>query len=113
MPTTYKNGQIQGTSSTGTYANLYSTSASATAVVSSIVVTNTGSTAGLYRLAITAVSASAPTLASGQFLVYDATIQGNDTVALTLGITLFNSQRIYVSSSSNNICFNAFISEIT
>ncbi len=113
MPTAYKNGQIQGTSSTGTYANLYSASASTTAVISSLVVTNTGSTAALYRVGIAPVSAGSPTLANGQFLVYDATVQGNDTIALTLGITLSNSQRLYVSSSSNNVCFNAFVSEIS
>lgn len=113
MSTTYRNAQIQGTSTTGSYSALYSASAATTAVISSLVVTNTGSTAALYRVGLCASSASAPVLANGEFLVYDATIQGNDTIALTLGITLGNSRRLYVSSSSNNVCFNAFISEIT
>ena len=113
MPTTYKNAQVQGSSSTGTYVSMYSASAATTAVISSLVIANTGSTGALYRVGITSTSASVPLLANGEFLVYDATIQGNDTIALTLGITLGNSKRLYVSSSSNNVCFNAFISEIT
>lgn len=113
MPKVFKNAQVQGSSSTGTYVSLSSTSASATSVISSLIVTNTGSTAALYRIGLTSASASVPTLANGEFLVYDATIQGNDTIALTLGITLGNSRRLHVSSSSNLVCFNAFVSEIT
>jgi hypothetical protein len=113
MATTYKNLGVQGTAGTGTYATLYNTGAATTAVISTIVVTNTASTAALYRIGYTAGSAGTPAIASGQWLVYDATIQPNDTVNLTIGATLGNSTYLRVSSSANTVCFNAFVSEIS
>ena len=110
MATTYKNSQVQGTASTGTYSTLYNTGASTTAVISSILVTNTSSTAALYRIGI---MASAGTPAAANWVVYDATVQANDTVCLTLGITLGNTQFIRVSSSANTVTFSAYISEIS
>jgi len=112
MAEVYENAQVQGTSSTGTYATLYNTGASTTAVISSIVVTNTAATAAIYRIAIMG-SAGTPAVANGEFIVYDATVQANDTIALTLGITLGNTKYIRVSSSANTVCFNAFVSEIS
>lgn len=112
MAEVYKNAQVQGTASTGTYATLYNTGASTTAVISSILVTNTASTAALYRIGIMG-SAGTPAIASGEWITYDATVQANDTVALTLGITLGNTKFIRVSSSANTVCFNAFVSEIS
>lgn len=112
MAEVYKNAQIQGTASTGTYSTLYSTGAATTAVISSILVTNTASTAALYRIGIMA-TAGTPAIANGEWVTYDATVQGNDTVALTLGITLGNTKFIRVSSSANTVCFSAFVSEIS
>lgn len=112
MAEVYTNAQVQGTSSTGTYATLYNTGAATTAIVSSIVVTNTASTSALYRVAIMA-TAGTPAIANGEWIVYDATVQANDTVALTLGVTLGNTKYIRVSSSANTVCFNAFVSEIS
>lgn len=110
MPTVYKNAQLQGTASLSTYGTLYSSSAASTAVISSIVVTNTSSAAKQYRVAI---MGSAGTPAAANWIVYDATIAGNDAVALTLGITLGNTQFIRVSSTDNTLTFSAYISEIT
>lgn len=112
MAEVYKNAQVQGTASTGTYATLYNTGASTTAVISTILVTNTASTAALYRVGIVP-SAGTPAIANGEWLVYDATVQPNDTVALTFGIVLGNTEYIRVSSSANTVCFNAFVSEIS
>ena len=112
MAEVYKNAQVQGTASTGTYATLYSTGAATTAVVSTILVTNTASTAALYRVGIMA-SAGTPAIASGEWLAYDATVQPNDSVALTFGTTLGNTEFIRVSSSANTVCFNGFVVEIS
>ena len=110
MPTSYKNAQVQGTAAVGTYTTLYNTSASATAVVSSILVTNTATTAATYRIGI---MGSAGTPSASQWIAYDPPISGNDVVALTLGIVLQPSQFIRVSSSANTVTFSAYISEIT
>ena len=56
---------------------------------------------------------AAGTPGADEFLVYDASVAGNDTIALTLGITMDASKYLRVSSSANTIAFSAFLSEIT
>jgi hypothetical protein len=110
MPTAYKYSQIQGTAGTGTYATLYTTPSATQAVISSIVITNQSSSAVTVRIGM---DTTAGTPAASEFLVYDAAIAGNDTVALTLGVTMPASNFIRVSSSANTCNFSAFVSEIT
>lgn len=113
MPTTYKNAQLQGTAGVTTYANLYNTGAATTAVISTIAVCNTASTQATYRISIVPASASAANPSASNWMVYDATVAGNDTTMLTVGTTLGNSQFIRVSSSANTVTFSAFVSEIS
>lgn len=110
MANAYKYQQVQGTASTGTYATLYNTPAATEAVVSSLVICNTSSSSGTYRIGL---DTTAGTPGTDEFLVYDATIAGNDTVALTLGIALSASKYIRVSSSASTIVFTAFLTEIS
>lgn len=110
MPTTYTNAQRQGTAGVTTYDTLYSTGASTRAVVSSILICNTASATATYRIGI---MGSAGTPAAANWVVFDATVSGNDTTCLTLGITLAPSQFIRVSSSANTVTFSAYVSEIT
>jgi len=110
MAEAYKYSQVQGTASTGTYVTLYNTGASASAVVSSLVICNQSSSGVTVRIGLT-TSAGTPTAA--QFLVHDFVVSGNDTVSLTLGITLDASKFIRVSSSANTCSFTSFVSEIT
>lgn len=110
MATIYKNAQIQGTAAITTYDTLYSTGASTTAVISSILITNTSASSGTYRIAI---MGSAGTPSAQHWLVYDGAVAGKDTIVLTLGVALGNTQFIRVSSSANTITFSAYISEIS
>jgi hypothetical protein len=110
MPTAYKNAQVQGTTSVSTYATLYNTGASTTAVLSTIAICNTASASATYRIAI---MGSAGTPAAANWLVYDAPIAANDTFFLTTGVTLGNTQFIRVSSSANTVTFSAYVSEIS
>lgn len=110
MATTYKNAQVQGTSGLATYATLYNTDGSTTAVVSSIVVTNTTTAPVQYQIAI---MGSAGTPSTANFIVYNDTLAPNDVIALTLGVTLSNTQYIRVSSTTTSVAFNAFVSEIS
>lgn len=110
MPATYTNAQVQGTGNSSTYATLCSTAGGTTAVISSIVICNRSTTAATYRIAITT---TAGTPSAGQFLVYDSAIAGNDTVSLSLGITLDASEFIRISSSTNTLDFTAFMSVIS
>lgn len=110
MANAYKYAQVQGTASTGTYATLYTTPAATEAVISSIVITNQSSSAVTVRIGL---DTTAGTPGSSEWLVYDAAVAGNDTVALTLGITLDAEKYVRVSSSANTCNFSAFLSEIS
>ena len=106
----YKTSQIQGTASVSTYATLYSTPAETEAVISTIAICNTAASPATYRIGI---MGSAGTPGASNWLIYDATAAANDTVFLTVGITLDPEKFIRVSSSANTVTFSAFVSEIS
>lgn len=106
--TTYKIlGQSAPSATTST--DLYTAPSATETIVSSLVITNRAATAATYRVS---VSANGAALANEQYLVYDATINGNDTVSLSLGITIDATDKIRVYASSANLSFNAFGTEI-
>lgn len=109
MATTYKDAMVQGTSSTSTYATLYSTGASTTAIISNILIANESSSSVTVRVG---VMGSAGSPASGQWLIDDVVIAGNDT--LSFGpYSLGNTRFIRVSSSANTCTFSAAVAEIS
>jgi hypothetical protein len=110
MATAYKYAQVQGTASTGTYATLYESPSATEAVISSLVITNQASSDVTVRIGM---DATAGTPGDSEWLVYDAVVAGNDTVALTLGVTMPAANFIRVSSSANTCNFTAFLSEIS
>ena len=116
MATTYKNAQISASAGgVGVYDTLYNTPNSTTAaVISSIVVCNTASTSATYRIGI---MSSAGTPSGANWLVYGATVNANDTVTLTLGISLpagaSANNFIRISASATTVSFHAFVSEIS
>ena len=110
MATAYKYAQVQGTASTGTYATLYTTPAATEAVISSLVITNQASSDVTVRIGL---DTTAGTPGASEWLVYDAVVAGNDTIALTLGVTLDASKYVRVSSSADTCNFSAFLSEIS
>lgn len=109
MATTYRVlGQVQGTAAVGTYADLYTVPAATSAVVSTITICNQAASDATYRVAV--ASTSSP--ATAEFIVYGATVKANDTVTLTLGLTLQATKKLVISSSANTTSFGAFGSEI-
>lgn len=109
MPTTYKTlGQSNPSATTAT--TLYTVPSSTSTVVSTITICNQASTAGTFRLAVRPAGAS---LAAQHYIAYDTPIAANDTVALTLGITLATTDVVTVYASSANMSFTAFGSEIS
>jgi hypothetical protein len=110
MATAYKYAQVQGTAGTGTYATLYETPSATEAVISSLVITNQSSSAVTVRIGL---DTTAGTPGDSEWLVYDAAIAGNDTVALTLGVTMDAGKFVRVSSSADTCNFSAFLSEIS
>jgi len=110
MATAYKYSQVQGTSSTGTYSTLYTTPSATEAVISSLVITNQASSDVTVRIGLDATEG---TPGDSEWLVYDAVIAGNDTVALTLGVTMAAEKYLRISSSADTCNFSAFLSEIS
>jgi hypothetical protein len=107
MPTTYKVlGQSNPAATTAT--TLYTCPAATQTVISTITICNQ-STQGTYRIA---VRPNGATLALEHYVVFDATIAANTTVAYTLGMTIDASDIVTVYASSANMSFNAFGSEI-
>jgi hypothetical protein len=92
-----------------TEEGLYAVPASSSAVVSTIVVANRGSTTATYRLAVKPTAAT--TLATNHYIAYDVSVAANDSVALTLGITLAATNAIRTYASNTNLTFSAFGSE--
>ena len=99
------------TAANATYATLYTTPAGKSAVISTIVVCNVATSAKTFRIGVMA-SAGTPT-SPQEFLAYDTTVPANDTIVMTLGITLEASKYIRVYGSDGNVGFSAFGSEIT
>ena len=109
MATTYK-VLAQSNPSATTATTLYTTPSTTSTVVSTITVCNQSSSAGSYRIA---VRPAGETLAAKHYIAYDVPIAANDTVALTLGITLATTDVVTVYASSTSLSFNAYGSEIS
>ena len=109
MPTAYKLAQVQGTASTGTYATLYNTGASTTAIISNLLIANQANSAVTVRVGI---DDTAGTPGAAEWLLYDAPVTANDT--LSVGpLSLGNTQFLRVSSSANTCTFSAAVAEIS
>jgi len=107
MATTYKVlGQSNPAAATDT--TLYTVPAATETVVSTITVANLGTT-GTFRIAIRPNGAA---IANQHYIVYEATLNSNDSITLTLGITIDASDVITVRASNTSFAFQAFGSEI-
>lgn len=78
-------------------------------VVSTISVCNRGNSSSTYRISVRENGAAD---ATKQYLVFDTTVPSASTITYTLGITLKTGDAIYILSSTNNLSFNAFGSEV-
>jgi glucose-6-phosphate dehydrogenase assembly protein OpcA len=109
MPTTYKVlGQSNPAATTAT--TLYTVPSSTSTVVSSISICNLASSSATYRIAVRPAGA---TLANQHYLAYDVTVGASDTTIITVGLTLATTDIITVYSSTANLSFAAFGSEIS
>ena len=109
MATTYKVlGQSAPSATTDT--TLYTVPADTQSVVSTIVVANRGTGSSSYRIA---VRPAGTTLANQHYIAFDVLVSGNDAVTITIGLTLSATDVITVRSSSTNLSFSAFGSEIS
>jgi hypothetical protein len=109
MPQTHKVlGQSNPSATTAT--TLYTVPASTQAVASTLTIANLATTATTYRVAVRPAGA---TLANQHYVAYDVPLLGNDTVSLTLGITLATTDVVTVYAGSANVAFSLFGVEVT
>lgn len=111
MTTTYKVlGQLAAASATTESIYTVGTATGTESVISTVTICNRGTASTTYRLA---VRPDGTAVGNQHYIAYDATIGGNDTVALTIGITMNASDILSAYAGNANLTFNAFGAEIT
>ena len=109
MANTYKVlGQLNPSATTAT--TLYTVPAATSTVGSSLTICNQAATSATFRIAVRPAGA---TLATQHYLAYDTPLGASDSIAMTMGITMGNTDIITVSAFSGNVSFTAFGSELT
>jgi len=100
----------QSAPSATTNTNLYTVPTGKQAVISTIIVANRASSAASYRLA---VRPDGSTISTEHYIAYDVVVAGNDSTALTLGLSLGGDDILTIYASSASLSFGVFGSEIS
>jgi hypothetical protein len=109
MATTYKVlGQSAPSATTNT--DVYTVPSATQVVISTITIANRDASSATYRIAVRPDGA---TIANEHYIAYDATVPANDTIALTLGLTVDAADIVTVYASSADLSFSLFGSEIS
>ena len=109
MAITYKVlGQSNPAATTDT--TLYTVPSATSTIVSTINVCNQAASAATFRIAIRPAGAS---IAAQHYISYDVNLPANDSIALTIGVTLATTDVITVRASTSTVSFSAFGSEVS
>ena len=100
----------QSSPSATTLTTLYTVPSATQAVCSTLVICNTTGAAITYRVAVRPAGAS---IATQHYIAYDASVAANDSVMLTLGITLATTDVVSVYAGAANLAFSLYGAEIT
>jgi hypothetical protein len=100
----------QSAPSATTNTDVYTVGSGKQAIISTITVANRAASGATYRIAIRPSGAA---LSNEHYLAYDVGVSANDTVALTLGITLATTDVVTIYASTANLSFGVFGSEIS
>lgn len=92
-----------------TLTTSYTVPASTSTVVSTITICNLSASTN-YRIAVRPAGAA---ISNVHYIVYDQYIAANDTVALTLGLTLATTDVVSVYAGTANVVFNLYGTEIS
>jgi len=104
MADTYKT-LAQSNPLAATLTDAYTVPGATSAVVSTITVANRSATGTAFRISV-AIAAAAD--ANEQYIAYDVAIGGNETISLTLGITLAATDKVRVYATLATLSFNIF-----
>ena len=109
MANAYK---VLGQSNPSATANttLYTVPAATSTVCSTLTICNQAATAGSFRVAVRPAGAG---IAAQHYIAYDTVVLANDSVFMTLGITLAATDVVTVYASSATMSFNLYGTEIT
>jgi len=99
----------QANPASATYTDILTASASTEYLISSLIVTNLAATDGTYRIALRENGAARQ---NKHFIAYDSVVPGNDSIGLTLGLTINDADIMTVYASTASIAFGVFGSEI-
>jgi len=106
--TTYKT-LAQSNPAATTNTDIYTAPAATSSVVSTIVVANQSGTAATFRIAVRVAGAA---ITPKQYIAFDEAVPGNESIVITLGITLAATDVVTVQASTANLSFNVFGAEI-
>lgn len=99
----------QANPAAATYTDIFTASSSAQYLISTVTIANLAIAEGSYRIAVRENGAARE---NKHFIAYDAAVPANDSIALTLGLTVNDADVITVYASSASIAFGVFGSEI-
>ena len=101
-------GQANPTANTLT--TLYTVPAATSTIVSTIAVCNQNANATSFSIAVRPQGGA---IAASSYINYNTPIPGNDTITLTIGLTVANTDVITVYANTATCSFNLFGSEIS
>lgn len=101
-------GQIQ--SAANTFQDVYAVPVGANAIISTINVCNQASTADFFRIA---VRPSNTAIQSKHYIAFNTTVPPNDTVSLSLGLGMGQTDVITVFANTASVSFGIFGTEVT
>lgn len=108
MPATYKIlGQKNPAATTDEI--LYEVPAGNSAIVSTMNICNQANTGASFRLAVRRANAA---VSASNYIAFDTVVNGNDSIALTLGLTLSATDTISCQANTSTVGFSAFGTEI-
>lgn len=109
MATAYKVlGQVSPSTTTDT--TLYTAPSATSAVISSVVVCNRSDSTAFFRIA---VRPNGESLANKHYIAYDSAVGPNNSIFITIGITIDETDVVSVYSSNSNLSFSMYGSEIS
>lgn len=100
----------QALPSANTFNNLYTVPVATSAIVSTLNICNQSLSNVTFRAA---VRPAGETLSGKHYVVFDSPIPAQDSIAVSLGMTMGNTDVLTVFSFQGNVSFNVFGTEIT
>jgi hypothetical protein len=100
----------QSNPAANTNIDLYTVPANTSSVCSTLVICNQAASAATFRVAVRPAGAS---IATQHYTSYDTNLNANDSITVTIGITLATTDVVTVRANTTTVSFNLFGSELT